>query len=95
MKDENAPRIKYTALFNKKLREAPLEIKIAFKETRELFLYNPNHPHLRNHALREKFVGYSSIDVTSDWRALFKVIESKTQTVITFYILGTHEQLYA
>ncbi len=34
------------------------------------------------------------IDVTDNWRALFKIKISKTQTVITFYILGTHAQIY-
>lgn len=95
MKDKSTLRVKYTTLFDKQRKAAPLEIKIAFKETRELFLDNPNHPHLRNHALREQFAGYRSINVTSDWRALFKVKESKTQIVITFHILGTHEQLYS
>lgn len=94
MKDESTPPLKYTALFNKQRKAAPLEIKIAFREAIELFLDNPNHPHLRNHALREQFAGYRSIDITGDWRALFKVKESKTQTVITFHILGTHTQLY-
>ncbi len=94
MKDESTHRIKYTVLFDKQRKAAPLEIKIAFKEARELFLDNPNHPHLRNHALREQFAGYRSIDVTSDWRELFKIHESKTRTIITFHILGTHIQLY-
>ena len=94
MKDENALLIEYTTLFNKQRKVAPLEIKIAFKEARELFLENPTHPHLRNHALRKKFAGYRSIDITGDWRALFKVKESKMKTVITFHVLGTHTQLY-
>lgn len=94
MKDENTLLIEYTTLFNKQLKAAPLEIKIAFREARELFLYNPTHTHLRNHALRKQFAGHRSIDVTDDWRALFKIKESKTQTVITFHILGTHDQLY-
>lgn len=94
MKDESSPFIKYTPLFSKQRKAAPLEIKTAFREALELFLDNPNHPSLRDHALREKFTGYRSIDITSDWRALFKVNKSKTQTVITFHILGTHEQLY-
>ncbi len=94
MTDEEILHIEYTVLFNKQLKTAPLDIKIAFKESRELFLDNLNHPNLRNHALRERYAGYRSIDVTSDWRALFKIKTSKTQTVITFYILGTHAQLY-
>ena len=94
MKDESSPRVEYAMLFNKQLKAAPLEIKIAFREARILFMENPSHPHLRNHALKEQFAGYRSIDVTDDWRALFKVRTSKTQTVITFHILGTHTQLY-
>ncbi len=94
MKDEEILHIEYTVLFNKQLKKAPLDIKIAFKESRELFLDNPNHSNLRNHALREKYAGYRSIDVTGDWRALFKIRKNENKTVITFYILGTHDQLY-
>ncbi|OGE30577.1 hypothetical protein A2631_03410 [Candidatus Daviesbacteria bacterium RIFCSPHIGHO2_01_FULL_44_29] len=94
MRDKEFPHIEYTALFNRQLKKAPLDIKIAFKESRELFIDNPNHPNLRNHALQEKYAGYRSIDVTGDYRALFKIKESKTQIVITFHILGTHTQLY-
>lgn len=94
MKDEVTPLINYTSLFNKQRKAAPLEIKIAFRETLELFLDNPLHPQLRNHSLKEEYSGYNSIDVTDNWRALFKVRESETQTIITFHILGTHEELY-
>jgi mRNA-degrading endonuclease YafQ of YafQ-DinJ toxin-antitoxin module len=94
MKNENTLLIKYTSLFNKQLKSAPLEIKIAFKEVRELFLENPTHPHLRNHLLRELYTGYRSIDITGNFRAFFKITESKSQPVITFHILGTHTQLY-
>lgn len=64
MKDENKFLIEYTTLFNKQLREAPLEIKILFRAVRELFIDNPNHPQLRNHALRENYSGFRSIDVS-------------------------------
>ncbi len=94
MKDETTPLIRYTSLFNKQRKAAPLEIKIAFRETLELFLDNPLYPQLRNHLLKEQYSGYNSLDVTGDWRALFRVRESKTQTIITFHILGTHIQLY-
>ncbi len=94
MKDGTSPLIKYTTLFNKQRETAPLEIKIAFRETLEMFLENPHQPQLRNYSLKEEYSGYNSIDVTDDWRALFKVRESKTQTIITFHILGTHIQLY-
>ena len=94
MKNEKTLLIKYTVQFNRQFKTAPLQIKIGFKEARELFLENSTHPNLRNHALQKKYVGYRSIDVTDDWRALFKTKKSTTQTVITFHILGTHTQLY-
>ena len=86
--------IKYATRFRKQYLKADKTIKTAFAQTTEMFLEDPNHPSLRNHQLREKFAGHRSIDVTDDWRALFKIKEGKTKTVITFYILGTHSQLY-
>ena len=87
-------RIDFTPRFNKQRKAAPIEIKTAFREVLELFLENPNHPQLRSHPLKERYSGYNSIDVTGDWRALFKVRQSKTEIVVTFHILGTHPQLY-
>ncbi len=91
---KNLLRIEFSERFNKQRKEASLEVKVAFLEALELFQDNPNHPQLRNHPLKERHSGYNSIDVTEDWRALFKIRESKTQTVITFHVLGTHTQLY-
>lgn len=59
-------QIKFAERFNKQRKAAPLKIKIAFLETLELFIDNPNHPQLRNHPLKEKYSGYNSIDVTGD-----------------------------
>lgn len=94
MKNENKFLVKYTASFNKQRKAAPLEIKIAFREAFELFLKSIDHPNLRNHPLREKYAGFKSIDINSDWRALFKIRETKLQIVVTFHNLGTHTQLY-
>lgn len=94
MKDEESLHIEYSVLFNKQFKDAPLEVKIAFKEVRELFSDNPDHPNLRNHALREKYAGFRSINVTEDWRALFKIRKTKFKIVVTFHVLGTHAQLY-
>ena len=94
MKNENLPQINFTTRFNKHRKSASFEIKIAFREALELFIDNPNNSHLRNHALKEKYAGYRSINVTDDYRALFKIRKSKLKIVITFHILGTHAQLY-
>ena len=94
MIDKNTLLIEYTSRFNKHRNVAPPEIKAAFREALELFIDNPNDPHLRNHALKEKYVGYRSINVTDDYRALFKIRKDENQTIITFHILGTHKELY-
>ena len=94
MKDENAPLIKYSNLFNRQFKAIPLGIKIAFRHTRELFLENPTHPSLRNHGLKNEFAGFQSIDITDDYRAIYrKTINGKKET-LTFYLIGTHEELY-
>ncbi len=87
---KNNPRIEFASLFNKQRKAAPLEIKKTFLETLALFLVDPDHPSLRNHALKDKFAGHRSIDVTDDWRALYR----KEGKRIIFVELGTHDQLY-
>ena len=90
----NVLRIEFTSHFNKQRKAAPAEIKIAFREVFVLFLEDPKHPQLRNHSLKRKLAGYKSIDITEDWRALFKEAKTSKQKIITFHKLGTHEKLY-
>jgi len=87
---KNEPRIEFTPLFNKQRKAAPLEIKEAFRETLELFIEDSHHPALRNHPLTGKYAGFQSINVTEDWRALYREEPER----IMFVALGTHEQLY-
>ena len=91
---KNEPRIEFTPLFTKQRKAAPLEVKQALLDTLELFLADPLNPFLRNHALKEKFAGFRSIDVTEDVRAVFKEEQSGERKVITFHLLGTHDELY-
>jgi addiction module RelE/StbE family toxin len=83
-------RIEFSPLFNKKLIKAPTEIKLAFRQVLELFREHPHHEALRNHPLKEKYAGIRSIDITDDWRALYR----KESERIIFVDLGTHDQLY-
>jgi len=65
--------------------------KRKFRARRDLFLEDPFHPLLRNHALKEKYEGYRSIDITGDLRALYELIDDKTAY---FVYLDTHSNLY-
>lgn len=49
-------------------------------------------PMLRNHSLSGKYKGCRSINVSGDWRAIFR--EYKGGAVIYFEMLGTHSELY-
>jgi addiction module RelE/StbE family toxin len=71
---------------------AKLQPKTRLKTDRRILLWqsNPLHQDLRNHALKGKYKGYRSIDITGDIRALYL---SNNEEVI-FDGLGTHAQLY-
>jgi addiction module RelE/StbE family toxin len=60
-------------------------------EAIELFIDQPFHKDLRNHALYGKWQGYRSISVGGDLRLHFKVISSDR---VLFEAVGSHDQLY-
>ncbi len=60
-------------------------------EAIELFIDEPFHRDLRNHALYGKWNGYRSISVGGDLRLHFKVISSDR---VLFEVIGSHGQLY-
>ena len=55
-----------------------------------MFSLNPYDLRLNNHILSGKWSGYRSINITGDWRAIFR----ETETGVYFIVLGTHSQLY-
>ena len=83
--------IQTTKHFDKQYAKLNKKIKEQFKSRLELFSTNPFDVSLRNHALKGKFLGYRSIDISGDVRALYTV---KGNTVIIFGFIGTHSQLY-
>ncbi len=93
-KNINAPNVKFSIRFDKQLSDARDEIVEAFLEVLALFLEDPRYATLRNHALKKKYAGYRSIDVTGEWRAIFKETRSGKRKIITFQMLGTHKKLY-
>jgi len=71
---------------------AKLHPKTRLKTDRRLLLWqsNPLHPSLHNHALKGKYKGYRSIDITGDVRALYLTNDEE----VIFDGVGTHSQLY-
>jgi len=56
-----------------------------------MFLTSPSHPLLNNHPLHAPFEGSRSINVTGDYRAIFKYLEPD---LVIFTRIGTHHQLF-
>ena len=83
-------KVYFSREFIKNLKKAPKRVKIAFKNRLEIFLKDPFDSRLRNHPLKGKLKGYRSINITGDWRALFK----ETEDGVYFTVIGTHSQLY-
>lgn len=80
--------------FLKKLKKSNVKIRKSFKEKILLFSKNPEDPQLDSHPLKREWQGYRSIDITADWRAIYKEIQMSGETVAYFVALGTHDELY-
>lgn len=78
----------------RKLKKIDVKVRKAFKEKILLFSKNPNDSQLNNHKLKDEYEGYLSINITSDYRAIYKKTQITGADVGYFVDLGTHEQLY-
>lgn len=83
--------IETTRAFDKQYAKLNDKTKNIYKGRVALFKSNPFDFRLRNHALKGKYLGYRSIDITGDIRALYTV---KGDVIIIFGFIGTHSQLY-
>lgn len=77
--------------FVKAYRKLPDKLKRSVKEKLSLFCEDPFLKELNNHALSGKYQGYRSINITGDYRAIYKVLSEEE---VIFVVLGTHSQLY-
>lgn len=87
-------RVHYSPEFIKKLKKTNVRVRKSFKERIRAFSKNPNDPILNNHVLEREWEGHRSIDITSDWRAIYEEVIVKDEVVADFIALGTHDQLY-
>ncbi|MBI4067212.1 type II toxin-antitoxin system mRNA interferase toxin, RelE/StbE family [Candidatus Gottesmanbacteria bacterium] len=78
----------------KKLKKQDVRIRKNLKIAIDLFSINPQDSRLDNHELQREWEGFSSIDITSDWRAIFEYKKVGDEIVAYFVALGTHEELY-
>lgn len=86
--------VKYSPSFLKIFKKVDVRIRKSFKQKVLIFSKNPLDPQLNNHGLTKEWQGYSSIDITAGYRAIFKDALIEEEMVAYFSALGTHDELY-
>ncbi len=83
-------RIDFHKNFVKKYDKLSTKLKDKCDECLGLFRDNPFRPELNNHALHGEYLGYRSINITGDLRAIYKIKGDCNY----FVIIDTHSNLY-
>lgn len=86
--------VAYDPAFVKKLKKIDIRVRNNVKEKILLFSKEPQNLSLNNHSLRDEYRGYRSIDITGDWRAIFRVEFVGEERIAYFTNIGTHKELY-
>ena len=85
-------RVNFSKRFEKDFKKSPRKIQISFRNRLEIYLTDKFNPILNNHSLSGKYNGYRSINVTGDWRAIFR--EMDDGEIVYFDLIRTHSRLY-
>lgn len=78
--------------FEKQYIKVSPKIKKKFKERRDIFFSNEFNMLLNNHPLQSKYKGYRSINITGDFRVVYKRIR---RDVVIFIAIDRHSNLYS
>ena len=78
-------------IFKKKIKKLPSKIQDQFYERLTLFEENKFNTILNNHSVEKRFSDCRSINITGDYRAIFK---EKIEDICVFVNIGTHSELY-
>ena len=78
-------------IFRQQYKKVPPKVQEQLCERLQLWQEEPTHPSLRVHALKGKYAGYWSMNVTGDLRALYREVGDE---IVIFAFIGTHSQLY-
>ncbi len=87
-------RTRYTREFYKLYKK--VDVRIRKEVDRKIKIFQQDHLNLElnNHALREEYEGFRSIDITNDYRAIYEEMQSGEEPIAYFFLLGTHDELY-
>ena len=83
-----------TKEFIKLYKKAAVRMRKQVDEKLLIFSKNPYDLGLHNHELHEEWEGYRSIDITNDYRGIYKEVHEGGEINASFVALGTHDELY-
>ncbi len=81
----------YSSLFKKQFKKIPPNLQRHIGERLVLFAEDEFQPQLNNHPLQGKYKDYRSINITGDWRLLYKRVSNEA---VYIALIGTHSELY-
>ncbi len=87
-------KAQYDPEFIKILKKQNVRIRKSFREAIRIFSKSPFDPRLNNHKLQREHKGYRSINITANWRALYREFQEGKDTIAYFVTLGIHRELY-
>jgi len=87
-------KIDYHKNFIKDYKKIDFVIRDKFKYKLSLFIKNPFLKELNNHSLNWKYIWKRSINITWDFRAIFKDKSDWKYEFIEFVRIWTHSKLY-
>jgi len=88
-------KVKFSKEFIDQYKKADVRIRKRVDKQINIFSKNPMDLSLRNHDLRQEYEGQRSINITSDWRAIYREVKfADDEPYAYFTALGTHSQLY-
>lgn len=92
-------KIKLHKDFEKQYRKLRESEKKKFKERRDLFLQDELNPILNNHSLKGKYLGFRSINIIGDLRAIYKrslptSVGRRDGDNVIFVAIDSHSNLY-
>ncbi len=84
-------QFKRDRVFKRQYKKLDRALRDKFQERLYLLVSDARNPLLDDHKLNPPYEGYRSINITGDWRLVYKKIAADT-----YYLraVGTHHQLY-
>ena len=78
--------VKYRKTFKKQYNKLPKKIKLKFDSRFDVFFNNPFDKILKNHKLSWNFLWFNNIDITWDYRAIFKELSNWNYEFVEFFM---------